>query len=55
MTQENTWQEIQRRYGEIQEDPIMSDQPDFKLQGMPLGNKLYDVERKSGRFKFSQQ
>ncbi|MGE3173435.1 MAG: trehalase family glycosidase [Planctomycetota bacterium] len=43
------------RYGEIQDDPIMSDQPDFKLQGMPLGNKVYDVERKNGRFKFSVQ
>jgi len=43
------------RYGEIQNDPIMSDQPDFKLVGMPLGNKVYDVERKSGRFKFSTQ
>ena len=43
------------RYGEIQNDPIMSDQPDFKLSGMPLGNKVYEVERKSGRFKFSPQ
>jgi hypothetical protein len=42
------------RYGEIQDDPIMSDAPDFKLSGMPLGNKLYDIERKSGRLKVSQ-
>jgi hypothetical protein len=41
------------RYGEIQDDPIMQDQPDFKLQGMPLGNKLFDVERKNGRLKIS--
>jgi hypothetical protein len=41
------------RYGEIQDDPIMADQPDFKLQGMPLGNKLFDVERKNGRLKIS--
>jgi hypothetical protein len=39
------------RYGEIQDDPILPDQPDFKLQGMPLGNKLFDVERKNGRLK----
>lgn len=43
------------RYGEIQDDPIMQDQPDFKLQGMPLGNKLFDVERKNGRLKVSPQ
>jgi hypothetical protein len=41
------------RYGEIQDDPILQDQPDFKLQGMPLGNKLFDVERKNGRLKVS--
>ncbi len=41
------------RYGEIQDDPIMQDAPDFKLQGMPLGNKIYDVERKNGRLKVS--
>lgn len=39
------------RYGEIQDDPFMADAPDFKLQGMPLGNKVYDVERKNGRLK----
>ena len=41
------------RYGEVQDDPILQDQPDFKLQGMPLGNKLFDVERKNGRLKIS--
>jgi hypothetical protein len=43
------------RYGEIQDDPFMADAPDFKLQGMPLGNKVYDVERKNGRLKVSAQ
>jgi hypothetical protein len=43
------------RYGEVQDDPILADQPDFKLQGMPLGNKVYDVERKGGRLKVTQQ
>lgn len=43
------------RFGEIQDDPFLAEQPDFKLQGMPLGNKLYDVERKNGKLKVSQQ
>ncbi|MSR39446.1 MAG: hypothetical protein EXS02_11500 [Planctomycetes bacterium] len=43
------------RYGEIQDDPILAEQPDFKLLGMPLGNKVYDVERKNGRLKFAVQ
>jgi hypothetical protein len=43
------------RYGEVQDDPIMADQPDFKLHGMPLGNKVFDVERKNGRLKVSAQ
>ena len=38
------------RYGEIQDDPI-GDAVDFKLKGVPLGNKLFDVERKSGKLK----
>ena len=31
----------------MQDDPI-GDPIDFKLTGMPLGNKLYDVDRKNG-------
>ena len=42
------------RYGEVQDDPI-GDARDFKLKGMPLGNKLFDVERKSGKLKVSSQ
>ncbi|MGK0156049.1 MAG: hypothetical protein ACI9SE_003016 [Neolewinella sp.] len=38
------------RYGEIQDDPV-GDPVDFKLQGVPLGNKLFNVERKSGKLK----
>ncbi|MBL8731017.1 MAG: hypothetical protein JNN13_01440 [Planctomycetes bacterium] len=38
------------RYGEVQDDPI-GDPIDFKLQGMPLGNKLLDVDRKNGRLR----
>jgi hypothetical protein len=38
------------RYGEVQDDPI-GDAIDFKLQGMPLGNKLYDVDRKNGKLR----
>ena len=29
--------------------------PDFKLHGVPLGNKLYNVERKSGKLKVQAQ
>ena len=42
------------RYGEVQDDPI-GEACDFKLKGMPLGNKLFDVERKSGKLKVSPQ
>ena len=42
------------RFGEVQDDPI-GDAIDFRLQGMPLGNKLYDVERKNGRLKVQLQ
>ena len=39
------------RQGEIQDDPVMPNAPDFKLQGLTVGNKRYDVERKNGKFK----
>lgn len=42
------------RYGEVQDDPL-GEAIDFKLQGMPLGNKLFDVERKNGRLRVQQQ
>jgi hypothetical protein len=42
------------RYGEIQDDPI-GDPADFKLKGVPLGNKLFNVERKSGKLKVAAQ
>ncbi|HLQ37607.1 MAG TPA: trehalase family glycosidase [Planctomycetota bacterium] len=42
------------RYGEIQDDPI-GEPMDFKLQGMPLGNKIYDVERKNGKLRVNHQ
>jgi hypothetical protein len=42
------------RYGEVQDDPI-GDPIDFKLQGMPLGNKIYDVDRKNGRLRVQPQ
>jgi hypothetical protein len=42
------------RYGEVQDDPI-GEAIDFKLQGMPLGNKVFDVERKNGRLRVQQQ
>ncbi len=42
------------RYGEVQDDPI-GDAVDFRLQGMPLGNKLYDVDRKNGKLRVQLQ
>lgn len=42
------------RYGEVQDDPI-GDPIDFRLQGMPLGNKLFDVDRKNGKLRVQQQ
>ena len=42
------------RYGEVQDDPV-GDPIDFKLQGMPLGNKVYDVDRKNGRLRVQLQ
>ena len=38
------------RFGEVQDDPI-GDPIDFKLHGVPLGNKVYDIERKSGKLR----
>lgn len=38
------------RFGEVQDDPI-GDAIDFRLLGMPLGNKLFDVERKNGKLR----
>ena len=38
------------RYGEIQDDPI-GDTVDFRMRGVPLGNKLYEVERKNGKLR----
>jgi hypothetical protein len=42
------------RYGEVQDDPI-GEAIDFKMTGMPLGNKLYDIDRKNGRLRVQQQ
>lgn len=39
------------RFGQIQDDPVTDDLPDFKLQGVPVGNKLFHVERKNGKLK----
>ena len=42
------------RFGEVQNDPVSDELPDFKLQGVPIGNKRYNVERKNGRLKVAQ-
>ena len=39
------------RFGEIQMDPVIDDMPDFKLHGIPIGNKRFNVERKGKRVK----
>lgn len=41
------------RFGEIQDDPVSDELPDFKLQGVPVGNKRFVVERKNGKLKVS--
>ncbi|MBI5853071.1 MAG: hypothetical protein HZB39_18835 [Planctomycetes bacterium] len=41
------------RFGQIQDDPVIDDMPDFKLAGVPLGNKLFHVERKHGKLKIT--
>ena len=41
-------------YGEIQDDPI-GDPVDFQLKGVPLGNKIYDVDRKGGKLRVQTQ
>ena len=43
------------RFGEIQNDPVMANAPDFKLQGVPVGNKRFNVERKNGKLKITPQ
>lgn len=42
------------RYGEVQDDPI-GDAVDFKLKGMPLGNRRYDVDRRNGKLRVQLQ
>ncbi len=41
------------RYGEVQNDPVIDDMPDFKLHGVPVGNKRFNVERKNNKFKIA--
>ena len=39
------------RFGEVQMDPVIDDMPDFKLHGLPIGNKRFNVERKGKKVK----
>ncbi|MEO0481203.1 MAG: trehalase family glycosidase [Planctomycetota bacterium] len=39
------------RFGEVQDDPVIDDMPDFKLHGVPIGNRRFNVERKNGKLK----
>ena len=37
------------RFGEVQIDPVADDMPDFKITGVPVGNKRFMVERKGNK------
>ncbi|MHC4814761.1 MAG: MGH1-like glycoside hydrolase domain-containing protein [Planctomycetota bacterium] len=39
------------RFGEVQMDPVIDDMPDFKMHGLPIGNKRFNVERKGKKVK----
>ncbi|MCH8135599.1 MAG: hypothetical protein IIB77_06445 [Proteobacteria bacterium] len=39
------------RFGKVQFDPVIDDMPDFRLNGVPIGNKRFNVERKGKRAK----
>ena len=39
------------RFGDLKNDPVMGDMPDFKLHGVPVGNKVFNAERKNGKLK----
>lgn len=43
------------RFGEIQNDPVTANLPDFKLHDVPVGNKRFNVERKNGKLKIVAQ
>lgn len=43
------------RFGEIQDDPIIEDPADFKLVGLPLGNKRFVVERRNGKLRVTPE
>jgi hypothetical protein len=43
------------RFGQVQDDPVIDDMPDFKLQGVPVGNKRFNVERKNGKLKVAPE
>ncbi len=36
-------------------DPVIDDMPDFKLFGVPVANRRYNVERRSGRLKVTNE
>jgi len=43
------------RFGEIRDDPVIDEMPDFKLHGVPVGNKRFVVERKNGKLKVNPE
>jgi hypothetical protein len=43
------------RFGEIQDDPVIDDMPDFRAKNLPVGNKRFTVERKNGKLKVTPE
>ncbi len=43
------------RFGDLQDDPVIDDMPDFKIQGLPVGNRRFNVERKNGKLKVAPE
>jgi hypothetical protein len=43
------------RGGEIQDDPVADDMPDFKLNGIVVSNRRYIVERRNGKLKVAAE
>jgi hypothetical protein len=43
------------RFGEVQIEPVADDMPDYKIVGVPVGNKRFVVERKGSKHKVSAE
>ena len=43
------------RFGEVQVDPVADDMPDFKITGVPVGNKRFTVEKKGAKHRVTPE